>query len=297
MQQVSIDVMVPFYGDVSHLLVAVKSVLGQTSPSWNLTIVDDGFPDKSIREKISLLNDPRITYIRNEVNLGANSNYRKCVSLSTSELVVLMGADDVMMPNYIELMLTAYAQNPRASIYHPRVTVIDESGNQYSPYVDKLKKFLAPRNESPQYLSGEALASSLMKGNWTYFPSICWRRDQLLRHQFRSGLNVTQDLALLIDQTMDGAELVYLPTVAFKYRRHKSSDSSIRALDGSRFHEESELFNVLSKELSALGWNKAATHAKLHLFSRANALTNVPRVIKNGHWKSFKKLSRHIFFP
>lgn len=294
MQHVTVDILVPFYGDVSHLLLAVKSVLGQTSPSWNLTIVDDGYPDESIREQIINLNDSRITYIRNEINLGANGNYRKCVSLSKSELVVLMGADDVMMPNYVELMLSASKKNPHSSIYHPGVLVIDENGNQYSPFIDKLKKFLAPSNKSSCFLSGEKLASSLMVGNWTYFPSICWRREQLHRHQFRSGLNVTQDLALIIDQAMDGAELLYLPTVAFKYRRHKLSDSSVRALDGSRFQEESKLFNDLSKEFSEMGWGKAARQARLHLFSRANALANTPRAIKNGDWKSCKKLTRHI---
>jgi hypothetical protein len=94
---------------------------------------------------------------------------------------------------------------------------------------------------------------------------------------------------------MDGAELLYLPTVAFKDRRHKLSDSSVRALDGSRFQEESKLFNDLYKEFTEMGWSKAARDARLHLFSRANALSNVPRAIKNGDWKSCKRLSRHAF--
>ncbi len=292
----TIDVMIPFYGDVSHLLLAVRSVAEQTSPNWNLTIVDDGYPDKSIADQISRFNDKRIKYIRNEVNLGANGNYKKCVSLTKSELVVLMGADDVMMPNYVELMLNSCSSYPQAKIYHPRVTVIDEDGIQYSPFIDKLKAFLTPRDKSPQILSGEKLASSLMKGNWTYFPAICWTREQLLRHQFREGLNVTQDLALIIDQAIDGAELVYIPTGAFKYRRHKSSDSSLKALDGSRFQEESQLFNDLRKEFSAMGWYDAARHARLHIFSRANALVNIPRAIKNGNWKSCKRLSHHVLF-
>ena len=48
---------------------------------------------------------------------------------------------------------------------------------------------------------------------------------------FREGLNVVQDMALILDITMRGGSLYYDPQVAFMYRRHGGSDSSWRALE------------------------------------------------------------------
>jgi len=45
---------------------------------------------------------PRITYERNEKNLGANANYRKCLTFVENPLVQVMGADDIMLPNYVD---------------------------------------------------------------------------------------------------------------------------------------------------------------------------------------------------
>ena len=50
---------------------AVLSVVGQTNPDWRLIVVDDGYPDDSIPGWFESLKDERITYMRNETNLGA----------------------------------------------------------------------------------------------------------------------------------------------------------------------------------------------------------------------------------
>jgi glycosyltransferase involved in cell wall biosynthesis len=292
---ISLEVMVPFYGDVSHLMNAIESVINQTSTDWKMTVVDDGYPDRSTEKKISDLKDTRIRYIRNEVNLGANGNYKKCLALSSSELVILMGADDIMLPNYIQVVTDAYRMHPNASILHPGVDVIDEVGQQKFPLVDKIKRRYAPNSPNIQDLSGEALALSLIKGNWTYFPAICWRREELIKYNFRSGLNVTQDLALLIDQVLSGSHLIYIPTIAFQYRRHLGSDSSIKAVDGSRFKEESKLFRELAKEFDAYGWTKAARSARIHFSSRANALFSLPKALRVRNSTAAFSLLRHVF--
>ena len=41
---------------------------------------------------------------------------------------------------------------------------------------------------------------------------------------FREGLNVIQDMALILDITMRGGSSYYDPQVAFMHRRHGGSD-------------------------------------------------------------------------
>ena len=98
----TVDILFPYYGDVSMMKQAVLSIVRQTNPDWRLIVVDDGYPDESIPGWFASLNDERITYMRNETNLGANANYRKCLTFVENDLVTVMGADDVMLPNYVQ---------------------------------------------------------------------------------------------------------------------------------------------------------------------------------------------------
>ena len=103
----TVDILFPFYGDVALMKQAVRSIIGQTNPDWRLVVVDDGYPDDSIPGWFESLDDSRITYMRNEKNLGANGNYTKALSFVENDLVTVMGADDVMLPNYIDWLVEA----------------------------------------------------------------------------------------------------------------------------------------------------------------------------------------------
>ena len=92
----TIDIALPFYGDVDFMKQTVASVLKQTDKNWRLVVVDDGYPDDSLPKWFSDLNDTRITYLRNETNLGANGHFQKCLGLLSAEFCIVMGADDVL---------------------------------------------------------------------------------------------------------------------------------------------------------------------------------------------------------
>jgi len=293
---VTVDVLLPYYGDVAMMKQAVESILGQTSSDWTLTIVDDGYPDESIPGYFGTLaaRDPRITYVRNEQNLGANGNYRKAVTFVRHELTVIMGADDVMLKNYLETVVAAHEQFPSAQIIQPGVEVIDENNQPGMGLVDRMKRVYSPRVQNRRLLSGEPLATSLLRANWLYFPSICWSSDALVATNFREGLNVVQDLALALDLIKAGGGLVVDSTVCFQYRRHRESDSSWRALEGTRFIEEREFFTAMAAELDAIGWRRAARTARLHLSSRLNAATLLPKAWRTKQRQGVRNLRQHV---
>ncbi len=292
----TVDVLLPYYGDVAMMKQAVESILGQTSSDWALTVLDDGYPDDSIPGYFGVLaaQDPRITYLRNEENLGANGNYRKALTFVRHELAVVMGADDVMLANYIETVVAAHEQFPSAQIIQPGVEVIDELGQPGMGLVDRMKRVYAPRVQGRRLLSGEPLAISLMRANWLYFPSICWRSDTLVATNFREGLSVVQDLALALDLIKAGGGLVVDSSVCFQYRRHRESDSSWRALEGTRFIEERVFFTGMADEFEAIGWRRAARTARLHLASRVNAATLLPKAWRTKQHQGVRNLRQHV---
>ena len=292
----TVDVLLPYYGDVAMMKQAVESILGQTSPDWALTVIDDGYPDESLPGFFGLLvaQDSRITYVRNDQNLGANGNYRKALTFVRHELAVVMGADDVMLSNYIATVVAAHEQFPSAQIIQPGVEVIDEFNQPGMGLIDRMKRVYAPRVRGRRLLSGEPLAVSLMRANWLYFPSICWRSDTLVATNFREGLNVVQDLALALDLIKAGGGLVVDSSVCFQYRRHRESDSSLRALEGTRFIEEREYFTAVADEFEAIGWRRAARTARLHLSSRLNAATLLPKAWRTKQHLGVRNLRQHV---
>jgi glycosyltransferase involved in cell wall biosynthesis len=296
---VTVDVLLPYYGDVAMMKQAVESILGQSSPDWTLTVIDDGYPDASIPGYFGALaaGDSRITYRRNDENLGANGNYRKALTFVRNELAVVMGADDVMLSNYVETVVAAHEQFPSAQIIQPGVQVIDEHNQPAMGLVDRMKRIYAPRvknSRGRRLLSGEPLAVSLIRGNWLYFPSVCWKSDSLVATSFREGLNVVQDLALTLDLVKAGGCLVVDNTVCFQYRRHRESDSSWRALEGTRFIEEREFFTGMAGEFEAIGWRRAARTSRLHLSSRLNAATLLPKAWRTKQHQGVRNLREHV---
>jgi glycosyltransferase involved in cell wall biosynthesis len=290
----TLDILMPFYGRVDHFRLAVESVLAQRDPDWRLTIVDDVYPDTAPGEWAKGLGDSRIRYIRNDVNLGVGKNFAKCVTLMTEKHAVIFGCDDVMLPGYVGRVRQLLSENPDASVVQPGVETIDSDGVVSMPLGDRVKTFYrrADTRRSP-VLVGEDMAASLLRGNWTYFPSLVWRTDLLRRFQFDTDREVVPDLVMLLDIAADGGRLVVDDEVVFRYRRHSESVSSWRATDGSRFTEERELFESSAARFGALGWRRAERAARRHVTSRLNALTQLPRAIANRNRSAVALLLRH----
>lgn len=290
----AIDVLLPYYGDVDMMKLAAQSVLSQQFEDWRLVVVDDGYPSPEPQRWFESISDPRVTYQKNETNLGANGNYRKALEMAEAPIVVVMGADDIMLPNYLSLVSEAFEAFPQASVVQPGVQVIDEKGRACSPLVDIVKRVYAPTTKERVLLQGEKMATSLVRADWAYFPSLAWRTDVIRRIGFTEGLHVVQDLALLLDIAAENGSMVVDPTLAFLYRRHSASDSSVKALDGRRFDEERAFFEEQARRFRELGWQRTAWAAAFHTTSRLNAATLVARSLAVGKTDSLPRLLKHV---
>ena len=286
--------MMPFYGSFDHFRVAVESVLAQSDPDWRLTIIDDVYPDLAPGDWAKAIDDDRVTYLRNDVNLRPSRNYNKAVGLAQSDFVVLMGCDDIMLPGYVARVHELIAAFPSASVIQPGVSVVDENGAPSLPLADRVKGWYRPAGRGARAYSGEMLATSLLRGNWTYFPSLVWRRETIAAFTFRTDLDVVQDLAMLVNIITSGGSLVLDDAVVFNYRRHSSSVSAVTGPDGSKFRQENTLFTEAAASSAALGWPRAARVARRHLSSRLNAVTELPGAILKNNAAGRSTLTRHI---
>jgi glycosyltransferase involved in cell wall biosynthesis len=294
----AVDVMLPHYGRLDLVQATVRSVLAQDDPNWRLTVVDDTgeSADDALAAWCAGLGDERVRYRLNPHNLGINRNFQQCVDLVEHDLAVLVGNDDLMLPGYIGTVRRAHAAHPEAAIIQPGVEVVGADGAPARSLVDLGKRWVyAPRVAEATMLAGQELALSLLRGNWLYFPSICWRSEPLRRTGFREGVDVVQDLALVLDLVLDGESLLVEPTTCFRYRRHDASVSSAHAADGRRFAEERAFFLETADRMVARGWPRAARAARSHLSSRINALTRLPAAARHAGFGGVRTLARHAF--
>lgn len=293
-----IDICVPHWGDTAYLREAIASVVAQTNPRWHLTVIDDATPGDATRDLVASFADDRITYVKKPQNEGITANFRSCVAAATAPLVTVMGNDDLLLPDYVAAIVRAAEVIPGADIVQPGVRVIDAAGAPASTLVDTVKqRLLRPRAAGPVLLSGDRLGTGLMHGDWLYWPSLTFRTETIRGFEFRDEFAVIQDLALLMDMFFAGATLLVIPDEVFAYRRHDESASSVLLLDGSRFAGEREYFALAATLADEHGWRRTRRAAKLHLTSRAHALSLAPGALVRGNFAAVGRMLRHAFGP
>jgi glycosyltransferase involved in cell wall biosynthesis len=290
----TLDIFIPFWGEPDLLRACIHSVLEQRDPDWRLTVVDDCYPDPTVGPWVQAIDDERVRYVRNPTNLGITGNYRRCVELAKEEWLVFLGCDDLLLPDYVGTVRSAVAGRHDVDIVQPGVRIVDENGEPARPLGDLMKQHVfQPRSNGPTVLSGERLASSLLRGNWLYWPSLAFRGTALRQHQFLDGFPLVQDLALVLDMTLAGSRLMVVPDVVFAYRRHAASASSGPLVDGGRFAKEREFFEIAARRCKAHGWRRAERSARAHLASRLYAATLLPSAARTRSASSARSLARH----
>lgn len=276
-----LDICVPYWGDPATFIETIDSVLAQSDPHWRLTIIDDCYPGTAVPDHVARIADPRIVYLRNETNVGIIENFRRAVAAASGTHVVVLGSDDLLLPDYVAHVRATAAQFPNIDVIQPRVRVIDGAGRPSGSLADIVKlKLLTPKKAT--MLEGEEMAASLLRGNWLYWPSLALRTERVKSIGFRDGLPIILDLALLIDIAIEGGSLRYTGVLCFAYRRHRQSLSQTALADGSRFDDERRFYRETAERTAARGWTRAARAARQRLMSRLHAVTQLPTALLRG---------------
>jgi glycosyltransferase involved in cell wall biosynthesis len=265
----ALTIAIPFHRGHTYLREALDSVFAQTSADWLLLVCDDG-PEAGTAELVHAYRDPRLSYHRNEGNLGMAGNWNRCLDLAVTDLVTLLHADDRLQPNYVALMTAAAAEYPRAAAYYCRSAIIDAAGRRCFSLPDYVKTFLTP-GRSLVRLEGRTALEALLRGNFIMCPTVCYRKSVLAGRRFSTEWRQVQDLELFTRLLLEGEHLIGLPDVGYAYRRHADNSTSQNTRDLRRFREEADLYDRLATLTAARGWARAARRAraksiiKLHL--------------------------------
>lgn len=290
------DILLPFYGPSDQFEEAVRSVLAQSHGDFRLLCVDDHYPSLEPRDWLLSLGDPRIEYVRNDHNLGVAGNFSRCLELAQADWFVMMGGDDIMLPGYLETMSRQLHAHPGVDIIQLGVEVIDAGGRPSRPLGDVVKAVLRPRTRGASVvIEGEAMAKSLARADWAYFPSLLWRTSTARRIGFDTTFAIALDLSLLLDIALDGGRMLIADDLVFRYRRHAASASAAGTHGDVRFTQEAMLLDAYARRFAARGWHGAARTARARLIPRLNALVSAAAALARGRGSQARRYLRHVF--
>ncbi len=120
-----VSVCIPVYNPGDFLRPAVASVLTQGYTDFELLVVDD-CSREPVAELLDAFTDERMTYVRNETNLGLAGNWNKCIDLAQGEYVAIFHQDDVMYTGNLQTKVDLLTAHPTVGMVHSDVKRIDE---------------------------------------------------------------------------------------------------------------------------------------------------------------------------
>lgn len=127
------SVIIPVYGVEKYIAAAIQSVLDQTVQDFELLIVDDASPDRSI-EVCQQFTDSRIRILHQE-NRGLAGSRNTGIRHAQGEYLAFLDGDDLWLPEKLERHLQHLEACPQVGISFSRSEFIDESGKPLGTYL------------------------------------------------------------------------------------------------------------------------------------------------------------------
>ncbi|MGH8671271.1 MAG: glycosyltransferase family 2 protein, partial [Burkholderiales bacterium] len=175
MKEPSIAVIVPNRNDARFLPRCLRSVLEQATPPEELIVVDDASTDDSVAIIKSLIQSyPRVQLFVNPVNIGANRTVNDSLGRARSEYVLLLSANDYVLPGIFSRAKTCLARSPGAGLWSAMAWLVDEDDRLIrlhpSPVVALNDTFLPPER---------CIKLAHRFGNWFTGTTLIYHRDTL----------------------------------------------------------------------------------------------------------------------
>ena len=285
---------VPYYSAPEYLREALASLCNQTHLNWEAVVVDDASPEP-IADLITELNDRRITYVRNETNLGLAANWNKALGLTTAPLVCILHSDDLLEPNYASTMIELLTATPEATAGHCRVSIIGADGLPRRTLTDAVKRIIQPKAKGLVVSAGEDGLASMLRGSWIYCPTLCFRRSQLPSVPFDNSWRFMLDFDLIARIFLNGQQLIGTTSKLYRYRRHDAAQTRVLTNELTRFEEELSFYAQMYRAAKERRWLTAQRHAQRATVIRLHLLLQVVTRISRLHFASGTKALRLMF--
>ncbi|RJP26260.1 MAG: glycosyltransferase [Candidatus Omnitrophota bacterium] len=180
-----VSIVIPTYNRAALLERTLESALQQTYYKTEIIIVDDGSTDNT-KEVVISLQDPRVVYVRNPVNVGAPESRNIGIDRSSGKYVAFLDSDDEWDPRKLEKQMDFIRQQQSTADFLCYTQIVMPNQKMYiTPAKDREEN--QPLTEY-FFLYNEFIMTSAM-----LFP-----RETIRRLRFKKDIKLFQDVDLCL---------------------------------------------------------------------------------------------------
>ena len=180
------SIIMPVYNTASTVIAAIKSVLAQTDPNFELLVMIDGSPDDSaqlIAEYLQRNPDERVRVFDNPENRGPSAVRNQGLDEARGAWVAFLDSDDTLYPTFLE-RLHYHAERTGAQVVNCAHNMVATDGST----TQRLKG-------TPGTMTGQEAAFALLKDELSPYP---W--DKLIDRSLLEGVYFPADIRRAEDE-------------------------------------------------------------------------------------------------
>lgn len=114
----TVGIIIPVYNARQTILRAVQSVIDQSYSDWHIYLINDKSTDDCFTLVREHFQDARITFLENEVNLGAAETRNVGLRAAKEEIIAFLDSDDQWHPEKLAEQVAAIAAGDNFVITH-----------------------------------------------------------------------------------------------------------------------------------------------------------------------------------
>ena len=156
------------YGTEDYLPATIESVLAQTSPDWEMVVVDNGLSSRVVEIVSRYAHDGRIRLIRQK-NRGYRGGITAAAEAARGRYMSVLDSDDKIMPSFVSAMADVIAAEPGIDAVGCDAVQFDDTEQAHLP--------------SGYLLARRAVAAALCQSTADTVGHPRWRYPLLHRHR------------------------------------------------------------------------------------------------------------------
>jgi len=218
--RITFTVVIPAYNAARTIGSAIRSVLAQTRQDFEVIVVDDGSTDGTSDRAGAYESDPRIRVIR-QPNRGPSAARNVGIAEARGSYVSMLDADDLWLPEYLEVMGAALEDTPGAGLAYTDAWVLDD-------VTGRIRRRSAMSYQRPPKVVPDphSFFRLLLERNFIY-TSVTAPRSVLERvGGYDESLGTSEDWELWLRIVATGTAAVRPPGKLAIHRKHSASLTS-----------------------------------------------------------------------